>query len=78
VKYLSTQLERLKSKDCAEDFPVFKVDVLGNSFEEIIEDFIDALTSTPNEPVVSDQSEKEVVVEEEHHNPTSPFADKND
>jgi hypothetical protein len=77
VKYLSAQLERLKSEDCAEDFPVSKADVLGGSFEEIIEDFVNALTSSPDEPAVSDQNGKEVVVEEEHQNPTSPFADQN-
>jgi hypothetical protein len=65
VKYLSTQLERLKSEDCAEDLPVSEADVLDGSFEEIIEDFVNALTSSPDELVVSDQNDEEVVVEED-------------
>jgi len=64
VKYLSAQLEGLKYEDCAEDFLVFEADDLSSSFEEIIEDFLDALTSAPDEPAVSDLNE-EVVVEED-------------
>jgi hypothetical protein len=65
VKYLSAQLEGLKYEDCAEDFPVLEADALSNSFEEIVEDLLDELASTPDELVVSDQSNKEVVVEED-------------
>jgi hypothetical protein len=65
VKYLSAQLERLKSEDCAEDLPVSEADVLDGSFEEIIEDFVNALTSAPDELAVSDQYDEEVVVEED-------------
>ena len=55
MKYLSAQLERLKSEDYAEDLPVSEANVLNGSFEEIIEDFVNALTSAPDELVVSDQ-----------------------
>jgi hypothetical protein len=65
VKYLSAQLEGLKYQDCAEDFPVPEADALSNSFEEIVEDLLDELASTPDELAVSDQSNKEVVVEED-------------
>jgi hypothetical protein len=65
VKYLSAQLEGLKYEDCAEDFPVLEADALSNSFEEIVEDLLDELASTPDELVVSDQSNEEVVVEED-------------
>jgi len=65
VKYLSAQLEGLKYQDCAEDFPVPEADALSNSFEEIFEDLLDELASTPDELAVSDQSNKEVVVEED-------------
>jgi hypothetical protein len=65
VKYLSAQLEGLKHEDCAEDFPVLEADTLSNSFEEIVEDLLDELASTPDELAVSDQSNKEVVVEED-------------
>jgi hypothetical protein len=65
VKYLSAQLDRLKAEDCAENFPVSKADVLGSSFEEIIEDFIDTLTASPDEPAISYKNVKEVVVEED-------------
>jgi hypothetical protein len=99
VKYLSVQLERLKSEDCAEDFPaweeeddlselveqaifptpqcaklesedseedfpVFEADDLSSSFEEIIEDFLDALASAPDEPAVSDLNEEAIVEED--------------
>jgi hypothetical protein len=52
------------SEGSKEDFPVFKADTLSNSFEEIIEDFLDALESSPDEPVVSDLS-KEAIMEED-------------
>jgi hypothetical protein len=58
IKSLSTQLERLESEDNGEDFPVLEADVLGSSFEEDIEDFIAALVSAPDEPVVSDLKEE--------------------
>jgi hypothetical protein len=99
VKYLSVQLERLKSEDCAEDFPaweeeddlselveqvifptpqcaklesedneedfpVFEADDLSSSFEEIIEDFLEALASAPDEPAVSDLNEEAIVEED--------------
>jgi hypothetical protein len=99
VKYLSVQLERLKSEDCAEDFPdweeeddlselveqaifptpqcaklesedneedfpVFEADDLSSSFEEIIEYFLDALASAPDEPAVSDLNEESIVEED--------------
>jgi hypothetical protein len=65
VKYLSAQLEGLKYEDCAEDFPVLEADALSNSFEEIVEDLLGELASTPDELAVSDQSNEEVVVEED-------------
>jgi predicted Zn-dependent protease with MMP-like domain len=64
VKYLSAQLERLKSEDYAEDLPVSEANVLNGSFEEIIEDFVNALTSAPDELAVLDKNDEEVVVEE--------------
>jgi hypothetical protein len=65
MKYLSAQLEGLKYEDCAEDFPVFEADALSDSSEEIVEDSLDELASAPDELAVSDQSNKEVVVEED-------------
>jgi hypothetical protein len=65
VKYLSAQLERLKSEDNGEDFPVSKADVLDGSLEENIEDLIRALASAPDELAVSDQSDEVVVGEED-------------
>jgi hypothetical protein len=99
VKYLSVQLERLKSEDCAEDFPaweeeddlselveqaifptpqcaklesedseedflVFEVDDLSSSFEDIIEDFLDGLAFSLDEPVVSDLKEEAIMEED--------------
>jgi hypothetical protein len=52
------------SEGSEEDFPVFKVDALSNSFEDIIEDFLDALASAPDEPVVPDLSEEAIVEED--------------
>jgi hypothetical protein len=52
------------SEGSEEDFPVFKVDALSNSFEDIIEDFLDALASAPDEPVVSNLSEEAIVEED--------------
>jgi hypothetical protein len=65
VKYLSAQYAKLESEDNGEDFPVSEADVLDGSFEEIIEDFVYALTSAPDELAVSDQNDEEVVVEED-------------
>jgi hypothetical protein len=36
------QCAKLESEDSEEDFPVFEEDDLSSSFEEIIEDFLDA------------------------------------
>jgi hypothetical protein len=55
----------LESEDNGEDFLVSKADVLDGSFKEIIEDFVSALTSTPDELVVSDQNDEVVVVEDD-------------
>jgi hypothetical protein len=65
VKYLSAQLEGLKYEDCAEDFLVFEADAPSNSFEEIVEDLLDELASTPDDLDVSDQSNEVVVGEED-------------
>jgi hypothetical protein len=65
VKYLSAQLEGLKSKDIGEDFPVTKVEVLDGFLEENIEDPISALTSIPDELAVSKQNDEVVVGEED-------------
>jgi hypothetical protein len=64
VKYLSAQLEGLESEDSEEDFPVFEADDLSSSFEEIIEDFLDALASAPDDPVASDLNEEAIVEED--------------
>jgi hypothetical protein len=58
------QCAKLESEGSKKDFPVFEADDLSSSFEEIIEDFLDALASAPNEPVVSDLN-KEAIVEED-------------
>jgi hypothetical protein len=42
------------SEGSEEDFPVFMADALNTPFEEIIEDFLDALASAPDEPAVSE------------------------
>ena len=55
----------MKYEDCVDDFPVLEADALSNSFEEIVEDLLDELASTPDELAISDQSNKEVVVEED-------------
>jgi hypothetical protein len=65
AKSLTAQHGRLESEDNGEDFPVSKADVLDGSFEEIIEDFVSALTSAPDELAVSDQNDEVVVVEED-------------
>jgi hypothetical protein len=54
----------LKFEDSEEDFPVFKADDLSSSFEEIIEDFLDVLASTPADPVVSELNEEAIVEED--------------
>jgi hypothetical protein len=54
----------LESEDSEEDFPVFEADDLSSSFEDIIEDFLDALASAPNDPVVSDLNEEAIVEED--------------
>jgi hypothetical protein len=54
----------LEYKDSEEDFPVFEADDLSSSFEEIIEDFLDALASTPDEPTVSELNEEAIVEED--------------
>jgi hypothetical protein len=58
------QCEKLESEDSEEDFPVFEADDLSSSFEEIIEYFLDALASSPDEPVVSDLNEEAIVEED--------------
>jgi hypothetical protein len=55
----------LKYEDCAKDFPVLEADALSNSSEEIVEDLLDELASTPDELAVSDQSNERIVVEED-------------
>jgi hypothetical protein len=52
------------SEGSEEDFPVFMADALSNSFEEIIEDFLDALASAPDEPAVSKLNEEAIVEED--------------
>jgi hypothetical protein len=51
----------LEFEDNEEDFPVFEVDDLSSSFDEIIEDFLDALASAPDEPAVSDLNEEAIM-----------------
>jgi hypothetical protein len=58
------QCAKLESEDNEENFPVFKADDLSSSFEEIIEDFLDALASSPDEPAVSDLNEEAIVEED--------------
>jgi hypothetical protein len=65
AKSLTAQHARLESEDNGEDFLVSKADVLDGSFKEMIEDFVNALTSAPDELVVSDQNDEEVVMEED-------------
>jgi hypothetical protein len=62
---LIAQHARLKSEDNGEDFPVSKADVLDGSLEENIEDPVSALTSVPDELVVSEQNDEAVVGEED-------------
>jgi hypothetical protein len=62
AKSLTAQHARLESEDNGVDFPVSKVDVLDGSFKEMIEDFVNTLTSSPDELVVSDQNDEEVVM----------------
>jgi hypothetical protein len=59
------QCTKLESEDSEEDFPVFKADDLSSSFEEIIEDFLDTLAYSPDEPAVSELNNEVVVVEED-------------
>jgi hypothetical protein len=61
---LTTQRAKLESDGNEEDFPVFEADDLSSSFEEIIEDFLDALASAPDEPVVSELNEEAIVEED--------------
>jgi hypothetical protein len=58
------QCTKLESEDNEEDFPVFEADDLSSSFEEIIEDFMDALASTPDEPAVLELNEEAIVEED--------------
>jgi hypothetical protein len=62
---LIAQHARLESEDNGEDFPVTKADVLDGSLKEMIEDFVSALASAPDELAVSDQSDEVVVGEED-------------
>jgi hypothetical protein len=66
VKYLSTKIERLEYEEGAEDFPVLEVDVLNISIDDENEYFIaiDALVSTPDEPVVSYLKEEAILEED--------------
>jgi hypothetical protein len=59
------QVAKLEFEGNKKDFPVFEADDLSNSFEDIIEDFLDALASAPNEPAVLDLN-KESIVEDDH------------
>jgi hypothetical protein len=54
----------MHSEGSEEDFPVFMADALSNSFEEIIEYFLDALASAPDEPAVSKLNEEAIVEED--------------
>jgi len=54
----------LESQGNEEGFPVLEAHVLSNSFEEVIEDFIVALVSAPDESIVSDLKEEAIVEEE--------------
>jgi hypothetical protein len=65
AKSLTAQHARLESEDHGEDFQVTKADVLDGSLKEMIEDFVSALASAPDELVVSDQNDEVVVVEED-------------
>jgi hypothetical protein len=58
------QCAKLESEGSKKDFPVFKADDLNGSFEEIIEDFLDALASAPDDPIVSDLNEESIVEED--------------
>jgi hypothetical protein len=61
---LTAHNARLESEDNGEDFPVLEADVLGSSFEEVIEDFIASLASSPNEPIVSFLKEESIMEED--------------
>jgi hypothetical protein len=58
------QCAKLESEDSEEDFLVFEADDLSSSFEEIIEDFLDALASAPDEPTVLELNEEAIVEED--------------
>jgi hypothetical protein len=62
---LIAQHARLESEDNGEDFPVTKADVLDGSLKEMIEDFVSALASAPDELAVSEQNDEVVVGEED-------------
>jgi hypothetical protein len=64
AKSLTAQHARLQSEGNGEGFPVLEAHVLSSSFEEVIEDFIAALVSAPDESVVSDLKEEAIVEEE--------------
>jgi hypothetical protein len=55
------QRAKLESEGSEEDFPFFEADDLSNSFEEIINDFLDTLASALDEPVVLDLNEEAIV-----------------
>jgi len=58
------QCEKLESEGSRRDFPVFEVDDLRSSFEDIIEYILDALASASNEPAVLDLNEEAIVEED--------------
>jgi hypothetical protein len=58
------QCEKLESEGSKKDFPVFEANDLSRSFKEIIEDLLDALASTPDEPTVSELNEESIVEED--------------
>jgi hypothetical protein len=55
------QCGKLESEGNKKDFRVFEADDLRSSFEEIIEDFLDALASSPDEPAISKLNEESIV-----------------
>jgi hypothetical protein len=52
------------SEGSEEDFSIFMADAPNTPFEEIIEDFLDALASASNEPAISELNEKSIMEED--------------
>jgi hypothetical protein len=63
VKSFYVEIERFKSIESAEDFPILEADVLGSSIEDDNEYFIavETLVSAPDEPSISDLKEESIV-----------------